>query len=93
MSRNKRYNKEKAKEAYNKHIEKIIEYELNCYYLFEYEGNRYKNYNNIGIRITNLIMNDELEKSKELQLLPKNGSGDRAKRRMKDNQEKYRKRF
>lgn len=92
MSRNK-YDKEKAEEAYNKHIERIIEYELNCYYLFEYEGNRYRNYNNIGIRITNLIINNELEKSKEIKLLPKNGSGYRARKKMINNQEKYRKKF
>lgn len=92
MSRNK-YDEEKAEEAYNNHIERIIEYELNCYYLFEYEGNKYKNYNNIGIKITELIMNNELEKSKELNLLPKNRTGYRAKKRMIDNQSKYKKRF
>lgn len=91
MKKNKKYDEEKAEAAYNKNIEKIVEYELNCYYLFEYEGNRYKNYNNIGIRITNLIMNDELEKSKEISLLPR--SKRHIKKKLIDNQFKYRKRF
>lgn len=87
----RKYSKEKAEEAYNNHIERIIEYELNCYYLFEYEGNRFRNYNNIGIKITNLILNNELESSKEIKLLPRNKR--RVKKEIIDSQGKFKKKF
>lgn len=91
MLKNGRYDREKAEEAYKKHVDRIVEYELKSFYLFEYEGNRYKNYNNIGIRITNLILSNSLEKSEEIRLLPR--SKRRIKKKIIDSQAKYRKKF
>lgn len=43
---------EDAEASYDRFISSVVDYELKCFYLFEYDGLKYKNYNNIAILLS-----------------------------------------